>query len=361
MFLTFSHLQKDDSLVPLLPYATGCFLASILLTISGIAETHPQALALATYLIQFAWLLLQIQGVMLVYMFGSHGQGGWLFRIWLVSMQVLDVHRRFLSGYLGAAASSTGLNGGGEGGSGLNGTSVFGSLAAGGSGSSSGHAASGGGGATFGKLSPGGVSSSMIGQRHSAGDEAMLLQDVIASVWGYYTGMLCTTGPASICDFITSCSSSSSSMSVLSFLSTLAHAATTATTTTTAPAKATSISHSHATYSTLNTGSSKTSPSSSSSPSLTGGVAGMKEMENLVVFEILAGVGVSGLMCLVWAAMAIRRGGLVAIPGVRRTRARMHRWGKTVKGLRDEWWVGLGGLERKVDAVVEQMKFRVES
>ncbi|KAG0054574.1 hypothetical protein BGZ90_005943 [Linnemannia elongata] len=272
MFLTFSHLQKDDSLVPLLPYATGCFLASILLTISGIAETHPQALALATYLIQFAWLLLQIQGVMLVYMFGSHGQGGWLFRIWLVSMQVLDVHRRFLSGYLGAAASSTGLNGGGEGGSGLNGTSVFGSLAAGGSGSSSGYGASGGGGggATFGKLSPRGVSSSMIG-------------------------------------------------------------------------------------------SSKTSPSSSSSPSSTGGVAGMKEMENLVVFEILAGVGVSGLMCLVWAAMAIRRGGLVAIPGVRRTRARMHRWGKTVKGLRDEWWEGLGGLERKVDAVVEQMKFRVES
>ncbi|KAH7051945.1 hypothetical protein BKA57DRAFT_300510 [Linnemannia elongata] len=341
MFLTFSHLQKDDSLVPLLPYATGCFLASILLTISGIAETHPQALALATYLIQFAWLLLQIQGVMLVYMFGSHGQGGWLFRIWLVSMQVLDVHRRFLSGYLGAAASSTGLNGGGEGGSGLNGTSVFGSLAAGGLGSSSGHGASGGGGATFGKLSPRGVSPSMIGQQHSAGDEAMLLQDVISSVWGYYTGMLCTTGPASICDFITSCSSSSSSMSVLSFLSTLAHAATTATTTT-APAKATSISHSHASYSTLNTGSSKTSPSSSSSPSSTGGVAGMKEMENLVVFEI-------------------RRGGLVAIPGVRRTRARMHRWGKTVKGLRDEWWVGLGGLERKVDAVVEQMKFRVES
>lgn len=87
----------------------------------------------------------------------------------------------------------------------------------------------------------------------------------------------------------------------------------------------------------------------------------MKEMENLVVFEILAGVGVSGLMCLVWAAMAIRRGGLVAIPGVRRTRARVQRWGKTVKGVRDEWWVGLGGLERKVDAVVEQMKFRIES
>ncbi|KAG9071207.1 hypothetical protein KI688_008752 [Linnemannia hyalina] len=350
MFLTFSHIQKDDSLVPLLPYATGCFLASVLLTISGIAETHPQALALATYLIQFGWLLLQIQGVMLVYMFGSQGQGGWLFRVWLVSMQVLDVHRRFLSAYLGAAASLTGLNG-----EGLNGTSVFGSLAAGGSGLSSRHGADGGGGATFGVLSLEQESSSMIGQQHSAGDEAMLLQGVIASVWGYYTGMLCTTGPASICDLIAS-SSSSSSVSVLAFLSTLAHAATTATTTT-ATVKAASMSHSHATYSTPYTGSSKTSPSSSS-PSSTGG---MKEMENLVVFEILAGVGVSGLMCLVWAAMAIRRGGLVAIPGVRRTRIRMQRWGKTVKGLRDEWWVGFGGLERKVDAFVEQMKFRVES
>lgn len=297
---------------------------------------------------------------MLVYMFGSQGQGGWLFRIWLVSMQVLDVHRRFLSGYLGVAASSTGLNGS-EGGGGLNGTSVFGPLAGGGSGLSSGHGAGGGGSATFEKLSPGGVSSSMIGQQHSAREDAMLLPDVVASVWGYYTEMLCTTGPASICNLITS-PSSSSSVSVLSFLSTLAHAAITATTTA-APAKAASISHSHATYSMSNTGSSKASPSSSS-PSSTGGVAGMKEMENLVVFEILAGVGVSGLMCLVWAAMAIRRGGLVAIPGVRRTRARVQRWGKTVKGLRDEWWVGLEGLEgleRKVDALVEQMKFRVES
>lgn len=80
----------------------------------------------------------------------------------------------------------------------------------------------------------------------------------------------------------------------------------------------------------------------------------MKEMENLVVFEILAGVGVSGLMCLVWAAMAIRRGGVVAVPGVPRTMARMQRWSKKMKT-----WRGVFGA--KVDAVVEQMKFRVDS
>ena len=81
-------------------------------------------------------------------------------------------------------------------------------------------------------------------------------------------------------------------------------------------------------------------------------------MENLVLFEVVAGLGVSGLMCLLWAAMAIRRGGVVAIPGVRRTRARVQRWAKTIKGLRDEW---REAVVAKVDTVVEQAKLRVGS
>ncbi|KAF9432175.1 hypothetical protein BGZ76_011175 [Entomortierella beljakovae] len=105
MLLRFSHIQKDDSLIPLLPYAAGCFLASLLLTISGIAETHPQALVLATYLIQFGWLLLQIQGSSLVQKFGTQSQCIALFNLWLVMMQLLDVHRRnlrsFTSGMMG--------------------------------------------------------------------------------------------------------------------------------------------------------------------------------------------------------------------------------------------------------------------
>ncbi|GJJ75987.1 hypothetical protein EMPS_08345 [Entomortierella parvispora] len=94
--LILTHLQKDDSLIPLLPYASGCLLASVLLTISGIAETHPKALALATQLIQLGWLLLQIQGAMLVWKFGTRGQATALFKVWLVSVQLLDVHRRYL-------------------------------------------------------------------------------------------------------------------------------------------------------------------------------------------------------------------------------------------------------------------------
>ncbi|KAG0288966.1 hypothetical protein BGZ97_006615 [Linnemannia gamsii] len=124
---------------------------------------------------------------------------------------------------------------------------------------------------------------------------------------------------------------------------------TTATTTTLASP---SVSQAHA-YSTRHDHS-----RAASAPTEGGGGSGMKEMEKLVVFEILAGVVVSGLMCFVWAVMAIRRGGVVAIPGVRRTMARMQRWGKMVKMLRDEW---KGVLGAKVDAVVEQMKFRVDS
>ncbi|KAI8602597.1 hypothetical protein EDD21DRAFT_69225 [Dissophora ornata] len=108
MLITFAHIQRDDSLVPLLPYATGCFLASVLLTISGIAETHPQALFLATCLIQIGWLLLHVQGVMLVQKFGTPVQSAVLFHVWLVSMQLLDVHRRFLKTFAAVSNSDFG-------------------------------------------------------------------------------------------------------------------------------------------------------------------------------------------------------------------------------------------------------------
>jgi len=224
--------------VPLLPYASGCFLASVLLTISGIAETHPQALALATYLIQFGWLLLQIQGVMLVYTFGSHGQGLTLFKVWVVLMQLMDFHRRFLSSYLSA-------------------------------------------------------------------------------------------------------------LSLSSFLSTLTGRRGDATATSFSPTHHQNNKQSHHQH-----------PKGGQALAVVSGGGGMKEMENLVLFEVVAGLGVSGLMCLLWAAMAIRRGGVVAIPGVRRTRARVQRWAKTIKGLRDEW---REAVVAKVDTVVEQAKLRVGS
>ncbi|KAF9165720.1 hypothetical protein DFQ26_009479 [Actinomortierella ambigua] len=92
-----AHLQKDDSMVSLLPYGAGCFLAGGLLIVSGIAETHPKALAIASQLIQIGWWILQMQGlVWLQWMGGSAYQVNTTFQVWVWTLQLLDVHRRFL-------------------------------------------------------------------------------------------------------------------------------------------------------------------------------------------------------------------------------------------------------------------------
>ncbi|KAG0238019.1 hypothetical protein BGW41_008284 [Actinomortierella wolfii] len=92
-----AHLQKDDSMISLVPYGAGCFLAGGLLIVSGIAETHPKALAIASQLIQIGWWILQMQGLMWVqWMGGSAYQVNTTFQVWVWALQLLDVHRRFL-------------------------------------------------------------------------------------------------------------------------------------------------------------------------------------------------------------------------------------------------------------------------
>ncbi|KAG0364276.1 hypothetical protein BGZ54_007676 [Gamsiella multidivaricata] len=290
MLLTFAHIQKDDSLVPLLPYAAGCFLASVLLTISGIAETHPQALALATYLIQFGWLLLQIQGAKLVQRFGTHGQCMVLFNIWVVAMQVLDVHRRALKMELFSTA--------GDGSSNSKTLSADGriSMLNGNSGADLEHTYSGG----YGHGQEGGV---------------------VATVRAYYISMLCNALPAA--------------WDLSGLFAPL------------------SITSSRMNASTINKGSPPSSSltgSSSGSGSLSSAttVAGMREMEYLVLFEIAAGLGVSVVMCTVWLGMTIRQGGSSSM-GVWRWSARVQRIIKTVKGRALHW---RAILEDKVERCV---------
>lgn len=79
---------------------------------------------------------------------------------------------------------------------------------------------------------------------------------------------------------------------------------------------------------------------------------GMKEMEYHMLFEIVAGLGVSGLMVLVWLVMALRQG-TGSIKSVRRLSVFLHHHTKVAKGnlrrLR-------GIVESQVDACIEKVK-----
>jgi hypothetical protein len=256
----------------------------VLLTISGIAETHPQALTLATYLIQLGWLLLQIQGAKLAQRFGTHGQCLVLFNVWFFSTQLLDVHRRFLkTGWLPLSA-------------GVSENVDVGRPSSIGSSSSIGD----------------GAETRLAREQIQSFERAKLqAQGVpITSSRVYYMTLLCNAMPVA-CDLST-------------------------------------YDHSLVSSSSLSSGSSRSLSSTSSS----GGIAGMKEMEHLVLFEIAAGFLVSAAMVLVWLAMALRQGAEGST-----THARVQRVAKTAKGQAHSW---RGLVAAKVDAFVEGLKFRVE-
>lgn len=79
---------------------------------------------------------------------------------------------------------------------------------------------------------------------------------------------------------------------------------------------------------------------------------GMKEMEYHMLFEIVAGLGVSGLMVLVWLVMALRQG-TGSIKSVRRLSVFLHHHAKVAKGnLRQV----RGVVESQVDACIEKVK-----
>ncbi|CAO3571456.1 unnamed protein product [Mortierella alpina] len=293
MLPTFAHLQKDDSKVPLLPYATGCLLASILLTISGIAETHPHALALATYLIQCGWLLLHIQGALLVQQYGNHSQCMTLFKVWLVSVQLLDVHRRFLDSALASSSS------------------LF-------------EDATGSGSLAHGSLTE--VSGS-IGHRQGFAMGGTTLN----SIRTYYLRMLCSAIP-SACGLSSFTSASSLPAN---------------------PYHQHQSIDMHTGLSSRGSGVTHTVASTVSS-----GATGMREMEYLVLFEILAGLGVSSVMGLVWLAMVLRQGADGSTsPSVRRLSATLHRSCKTAKGQAQEW---MAVLENAMDALVDGIKIRIQ-
>ncbi|KAF9370375.1 hypothetical protein CPB97_002783 [Podila verticillata] len=294
-YLTFSHVQKDDSLLPYLPYAGGCFLASVFLTFSGIIDTHPQALALATYCIQLGWLILQIQGATLVERFGTRNQAMTLFKVWLVAMQFLDVNRRFLSSLTGGAADAAVV-----------------------------------------------VSSGLKAIAQQEGVVATALST-------YYRTVLCSTLP-------TTCQSIGRALLAVG----VAHSKV---------FEVGTVGEEGVCGSILDRGSSSpgTSPLSSSpistwtSPTystsrsnITNGERrlGMKEMEYHMLFEIVAGLGVSGLMVLVWLVMALRQG-TGSIKSVRQLSVFLHHYTKVAKGnLRQV----RGIVESQVDACIEKVK-----
>ncbi|KAG0239240.1 hypothetical protein BGX31_002912 [Mortierella sp. GBA43] len=257
---TLAHVQKDDSSVPILPYAAGCFLAAILLTISGIAETHPQALALATDLIQLGWLLLQIQGIQLVQ---ASGQCMTLFHVWLVMVQLFDVHRRGLQTFITMPTS-------GDWSKDIAGYNLD------------------------------------SGRENRSGFDQGQGQAVMATVRAFYRSMLCNALPAA-CD--------------MAFFS---------------PGPVAD------TQGCSNMASSPLIPGAVSAAMETmasDGIPGMREMEYMVLFEIAAGLVVSGIMFLAWMAMAIQQG-----QGSRYTSARLRRLGarwqrieKTIKGHARDW------------------------
>lgn len=75
-------------------------------------------------------------------------------------------------------------------------------------------------------------------------------------------------------------------------------------------------------------------------------------MEYHMLFEIVAGLGVSGLMVLVWLVMALRQG-TGSIKSVRRLSVFLHHHAKVAKGnLRQV----RGVVESQVDACIEKVK-----
>ncbi|KAG0325395.1 hypothetical protein BG000_001832 [Podila horticola] len=298
-FVTFSHVQNDDSLLPYLQYAGGCFLASVFLTFSGIIDTHPQALALATYCIQLGWLILQIQGATLVERFGTRNQAMTLFKVWLVAMQFLDVNRRFLSSLTGGATDAAVV-----------------------------------------------VSSGLKAIAQQEGVMATALRS-------YYKTVLCSTLP-------TTCQSIGRALVAVGVAQNellelgpgekggegpiLDGAKGTLYPWTSAAVSSspTSTLISPATYST-----SRCNISISGERKL-----GMKEMEYHMLFEIVAGLGVSGLMVLVWLVMALRQG-TGSIKSVRRLSVFLHHHTKVAKGNLRQL---RGIVESQVDACIEKVK-----
>ncbi|KAG0012291.1 hypothetical protein BGZ81_001681 [Podila clonocystis] len=297
-FLTFSHVQNDDSLLPYLQYAGGCFLASVFLTFSGIIDTHPQALALATYCIQLGWLILQIQGATLAERFGTRNQAMTLFKVWLVAMQFLDVNRRFLSSLTGGATDAAVV-----------------------------------------------VSSGLKAIAQQEGVVATALRS-------YYRTVLCSTLP-------TTCQSIGRALVAVGVtqnkLLEMESGREGGEGSILDGAKGTSYPWiSPSSLPTSATSSSPVTYSTSRSNSSMSGERklGMKEMEYHMLFEIVAGLGVSGLMVLVWLAMALRQG-TGSISSVRRLSVFLHYHAKVAKGhLRQV----RGVVESQVDACIEKVK-----
>ncbi|KAF8980323.1 hypothetical protein BGZ46_004360 [Entomortierella lignicola] len=210
------------------------------------AETHPQALAIATYLIQFGWLLLHIQGAKLVQRFGTQGQCITLFNIWLVLMHLLDIHRRYLttftSGLNAAATVATGAAG--------DNLDIFSAI-------STIIPSSGRELATSGLIGNS-DSSAYLRQGQVKGNAALM------TVQAFYTTMVCNAIPEA-------CGLSPLSLD---------------------DAKRTSL------------------PTVMSSRGNGGiGGAGMREMEYLVLFELVAGFCTSMALCIIWATMTFKQGG----------------------------------------------------
>ncbi|KAI1315697.1 hypothetical protein EDD11_000471 [Mortierella claussenii] len=305
-------------MVPFLPYAAGCFLASILLTLAGIAETHPKALSLATYLIQFGWLLLQIQGAQLVQRIGTHRQCKILFNIWLISMQLLDVHRRFFKVFTLAGIAPIGM-------------APFKAAAASAAAAAtvSVTSVSSASEALITAIYPKLITSPMttlLDSREGMGMAYDCLQSrgggtALTTVRAYYMAMLCSVWP-------TTCRLASTS---------------------------TVCNVMEATESFTNESPLLTTAAVSTS-------MGMHEMECLVLFEIAGGMGVCLAMCFAWLVMAswedkakVETWSRIQVGRVQT--AKWQRECKTIKGYAHKW---RALVETKVEAAVEGFKLGIK-
>ncbi|KAF9408562.1 hypothetical protein BGZ94_002271 [Podila epigama] len=290
-------------------------VSGILLTLSGIVETHPKALALATYNIQLGWLVLQIQGSTLVQQFGTSDQAMTIFKVWLVSMQFLDVNRRFLTSLV-----PTTLN--------------------------MGHA---------------GLGSVEVGmQTMFEHQQQQQYQNgiVMHAIQTYYSTVLCSALP-------TTCQTISRVLVTLGIaqselMQAMAGTGVHGMEVGTAP-QGVGLSW-MAPTSTLSSLSFSKSPTyrtdsiQSGSKEFNGGRGehghGMKEMEYQVLFEVVAGLGVSSLMVLVWLVMALRQG-TGSIKSVRRMSVFLHHHTKRLKGHLRDLHHAAGS---QVDACIEMIK-----
>ncbi|KAG0330447.1 hypothetical protein BGZ99_003018 [Dissophora globulifera] len=88
----------------------------------------------------------------------------------------------------------------------------------------------------------------------------------------------------------------------------------------------------------------------------TGGIPGMQEMEDLVLFEVAAGLVASAIMLVTWLVMTLRQGGNRSAT-MRTASARWRRAIKTIQGHGHDLRVL---TEAKLDAFVDNLKFRIE-